>query len=66
MAKAETLYTSTCQACHGADKKGLPGLGVSLLNLGDDGIDPEVFKQIITYGKGRMPPLPHLDYASIF
>lgn len=66
LAKAQTLYTQTCQACHGADKKGLPGLGVSLMNLADDGIDPEVFKQIINNGKGRMPPMPHLDDNAIF
>lgn len=65
LAKAQVLYTQTCQACHGADKKGLPGLGANLLNLADEGVDPDVFKQVINNGKGRMPPLPHLDDASI-
>ena len=63
--KAETIYAQTCQACHGTDKKGLPGLGVNLLNLGEQGVDLEAFKQIVSNGKGRMPPLPHLDDASI-
>ena len=65
LAKAQTIYTQTCQSCHGADKKGIPGVGVSLMNLMDDGVTPDVFKQIINTGKGRMPPLPHLDDATI-
>ena len=27
---AEALYTSTCVACHGPDREGLPGLGLPL------------------------------------
>jgi len=65
LAKAQAVYTQTCQSCHGADKKGLPGVGVSLMNLADNEITPDVFKQIINNGKGRMPPLPHLDDATI-
>jgi len=65
LAKAQAVYTQTCQSCHGADKKGLPGVGVNLLNLADDGVTPDIFKQIINTGKGRMPPLPHLDDATI-
>jgi quinoprotein glucose dehydrogenase len=65
LAKAQVVYTQTCQSCHGADKKGLPGVGVNLLNLGDDGVTPEIFKQVINSGKGRMPPLPHLDDPTI-
>ena len=64
-AKAKAVYIQTCQSCHGADKKGLPGLGVSLLNLRDDDVSPDVFKQIINNGKGRMPSLPHLDDMTI-
>ena len=65
LAKAQAVYTQTCQSCHGADKKGLPGVGVNLLNLADDGVTPDIFKQIINTGKGRMAPLPHLDDATI-
>src|SRR6266496_4195402 len=65
LAKAQAVYTQTCQSCHGADKKGIPGVGVSLLNLINDEVTPDVFKQIISNGKGRMPPLPHLDDATI-
>jgi quinoprotein glucose dehydrogenase len=35
------------------------------MNLADNEITPDVFKQIINNGKGRMPPLPHLDDATI-
>lgn len=62
--KAQALYTLTCQACHGADRKGLPGAGVSLLHLTDDGITPDAFKQILTSGRGRMPAFPHIDEAT--
>jgi quinoprotein glucose dehydrogenase len=65
LAKAQTIYTQTCQSCHGADKKGIPGVGVNLLNLANDEVTPDVFKQVINNGKGRMPPLPHLDDATI-
>lgn len=65
LAKAQAVYTQTCQSCHGADKKGIQGLGVSLLNLVDNEVTPDVFKQIINNGKGRMPPMPHLDDATI-
>ena len=65
LAKARAVYTQTCQSCHGADKKGLPGVGGNLLKLSDDGVTPEAFKQVINTGKGRMPPLPHLDDATI-
>lgn len=66
LAQANAIYVQTCQSCHGADKKGLPGLGTNLLNLADNEITPDVFKQIINTGKGRMPPLPHLDEPTIF
>lgn len=65
LAKAQAVYTQTCQTCHGADKKGITGLGISLLNLTDNGITEDVFKQILNTGKGRMPPFPHLDDATI-
>lgn len=29
-AKGKTVFASTCSACHGADAKGLPGLGKDL------------------------------------
>ena len=41
-AKGKTVFASTCSACHGADAKGLPGLGKDMTTstfvkgLGDD------------------------------
>jgi quinoprotein glucose dehydrogenase len=64
LAKAEALYVQTCQACHGADRNGLPGAGTSLLNL-NTRVGAENFKMIVNTGKGRMPALPHLDDAAI-
>jgi len=64
LTKAQALYTQTCQACHGADKSGLPGLGASLLNI-NSRISADNFKQIVINGKDRMPPLPHLDEAAV-
>jgi quinoprotein glucose dehydrogenase len=64
LAQAEALYTQNCQACHGADRNGLPQLGSSLLGLGFR-VNASGFKQIINNGKGRMPPMPHLDEGTI-
>jgi quinoprotein glucose dehydrogenase len=64
LAKAQALYTQTCQACHGADKNGLPGVGTSLLNLNST-VSADNFKQVLNNGKGRMPAIPHLDDATI-
>lgn len=60
LAQAEGLYKQNCQACHGADRNGLPELGSSLLGLASR-VSASDFKQIINNGKGRMPPMPHLD-----
>jgi quinoprotein glucose dehydrogenase len=64
LARAQTLYAQTCQACHGADRTGLTGVGPSLVNL-NTRVAADAFKQIISNGKGRMPSLPHLDESSI-
>jgi quinoprotein glucose dehydrogenase len=58
--RGEVAYTQYCQSCHGADKAGLPGLGISLANLGSH-MDAETFKAILSQGRGRMPAFPHLD-----
>ena len=64
LAQAEGLYKQNCQACHGADRNGLPELGSSLLGLSSR-VSASDFKQIINNGKGRMPPMPHLDDGMI-
>src|SRR5215213_786309 len=64
LAQTEALYTQNCQACHGADRAGLPALGSSLLGLSSR-LSASDFKQIINNGKGRMPPMPHIDEGTI-
>ncbi len=63
LAQAEGMFKQHCQSCHGADRKGLPGLGSSLLGL-QSRVNTTTFKQIVNNGKGRMPAMPHLDEAA--
>jgi quinoprotein glucose dehydrogenase len=62
--RGEAAYVQYCQPCHGADRAGLAGAGVSLLNLGNR-VNAETFKTYISQGKGRMPAQPHIDEATI-
>jgi quinoprotein glucose dehydrogenase len=62
--RGEVAYAQNCQSCHGADKAGLSGLGISLQNLGSR-VDEETFKNILNQGRGRMPAFPHLDDATV-
>jgi quinoprotein glucose dehydrogenase len=62
--RGEVGYAQYCQSCHGADKNGLTGAGVSLADLGNR-VDAESFKTILNQGKGRMPAQPHIDDATI-
>ncbi len=64
LTRSQTLYTQTCQTCHGADKNGLPGLGTRISNLYPR-IGTEEFTQIVRNGKGRMPAMPHLDETAL-
>lgn len=60
ISKAEAFYQQTCVSCHGADKKGLEGLGSNLLAMDRSG-GLDAFKLTVTSGKGRMPAMPHVD-----
>lgn len=64
LVQTEGIYKQSCQACHGADRNGLPELGSSLIGLASR-VNASDFKQIINNGKGRMPPMPHIDDATI-
>lgn len=64
LARAQAVYTQNCQACHGADRNGLPGAGPSLLTMDRSG-GLDAFRQTVTSGKGRMPGLPHIEEAAI-
>ncbi|HMH22381.1 MAG TPA: PQQ-binding-like beta-propeller repeat protein [Puia sp.] len=64
IAAGKTVYVQSCQACHGEDHAGITGNGPSLLNLSSR-VNINEFKVIVSQGKGRMPPQPHLDEAAI-
>ena len=49
--------------CHGADRAGTPA-APSLLGIGSQ-IGLPQFRRIVTYGNGRMPPLPHVSDQQI-
>jgi len=63
-ARGLAAYVQYCQACHGADRAGVAGAGVSLADIGSR-LTPDLFKTYITQGKGRMPAQPHIDEATI-
>jgi quinoprotein glucose dehydrogenase len=56
--RGEAAYQENCAMCHGADRAGTPA-APSLLSVGSQIGGPQ-FRRIITYGNGRMPPLPHV------
>jgi quinoprotein glucose dehydrogenase len=57
--KAKTLYTTTCQSCHGADMKGA-GIAPSIVNAGQR-IAFADFKTLLNNGRGQMPGFVHVD-----
>lgn len=52
-ARGKTLYTQTCVSCHGADAKGLPGLGKDLTN--NTFIKSESDQQLVNFIKQGRP-----------
>lgn len=59
-AKVQTIYTTQCQGCHGADRNGVTGLGPSLVNL-NNRVTYQSFDAVLNNGKGRMPAFVHLS-----
>lgn len=57
MAGGQSLYTSTCMSCHGADRRG--GVGPELRTLKDK-MNVKEFQQLISNGKGEMPAFASL------
>jgi cytochrome c550 len=49
----EDIYKSTCIGCHGDQYQG--GVGPSLKGVGNQ-LKKDQIKEIITHGKGNMPP----------
>jgi quinoprotein glucose dehydrogenase len=61
--RGKKAYEEACAMCHGADRAGTPA-GPSLVTIGGQIGGPQ-FRRIITYGNGRMPPLPHVTEQQI-
>jgi quinoprotein glucose dehydrogenase len=57
------VFQRDCQACHGADRAGTPN-GASLVGVAGR-LSPDEMRAIVTNGKGRMPPMPHLVPADV-
>jgi len=61
--RGKQAYAGNCALCHGADRAGTPA-APSLLSVGGQINGPQ-FRRIVTYGNGRMPPLPHVTDQQI-
>ena len=61
-ASGQTIYMSTCMACHGADRRG--GVGPELRTLKDK-FDIKEFHQVVNNGKGEMPAYPSLKEKDV-
>jgi len=59
-ARGQSAYIQYCQSCHGGDRTGVAGAGVSLVDIGSR-IDADMFKNYVMQGKGRMPAQPPID-----
>lgn len=57
--RGEVAYNQNCAMCHGQDRAGTPS-APSLLGVGGQIGRPQL-QRIVTYGMGRMPPLPHVS-----
>jgi quinoprotein glucose dehydrogenase len=61
--RGKKAYEESCAACHGMDRSG-SSAGPSLLAAGAQIGGPQL-RRIVTYGNGRMPPLPHVTEQQI-
>ncbi len=57
------VFQQNCVVCHGADRSGTPN-GASLIGVGSR-LSAEEMRSVITNGKGRMQPMPHLSTADV-
>lgn len=60
--KVKSLYSSTCQTCHGKNMEG--GVGPSLVGVGQRVFWDE-FKSTVISGKGQMPGFTHVDEETL-
>jgi quinoprotein glucose dehydrogenase len=59
-----TIYESHCISCHGENLAGSPPAFPSLIHVGERLTSTQV-TEVIRTGRGRMPPFPDLDAASL-
>jgi quinoprotein glucose dehydrogenase len=67
MASGQTIYTGTCQSCHGTDRRGV-GSAPELLTV-KNRLTIKDFQHVVNTGKGEMPAFPNLtenDVKNIF
>ena len=57
--RGRALYSTVCQACHGADRGGTP-TAPALLGLGTR-VKYDDFRQVVLVGRGHMPAFPSID-----
>jgi quinoprotein glucose dehydrogenase len=62
MQRVTSLYSSTCQSCHGKDMSG--GVGPSLLGIGRQVFYDE-FRNTVINGKRQMPGFAHVDEGTL-
>ena len=62
VASAQTIYLSTCQACHGVGRRG--GSGPELLTV-KNRLGIKDFQHVVNNGKGEMPAFPNLSETDI-
>ena len=62
MQRIKSLYSTTCQTCHGVDMEG--GVGPSLKNIGQHVFYDE-FRSAVINGKGQMPGFVHVDEETL-
>jgi quinoprotein glucose dehydrogenase len=60
--RINSLYTTTCQTCHGVNMEG--GVGPSLKNIGQHVFYDE-FRSAVINGKGQMPGFVHVDEETL-
>ncbi len=62
VAGGRNIYLSTCQSCHGADRRG--GHGPELLTL-KTRLNIKEFQQVVNNGKGKMPAFTNLSESDM-
>ena len=69
------VYEQNCQSCHGANREGVPDVGVALVQptadpannivAGTPRFDATAIRGVVRAGKGRMPAFPHLTATEL-